>query len=260
MKKISPSYVLLYIIVLISVGSILATSAHSTPVPFKPGEKLTFELRWENVPAGQAQLEVLPIKKVNGTPAYHFAMTARSNAFVDLFYKVRDRIDAFADIDMTRSVYYAKQQKGRRKKHEIVEFDWSERQAQYSSSKKTMEPIDLMPGSFDPLSAFYYTRTALLSGLKKMERPVTDGKKNIIGRARIVGRETLTLKNGATFDTYCIEPEMEHISGVFEKSKDAKIQVWVTTDHNHIPVQIKSKVALGHFIGELISAEGLSTK
>jgi hypothetical protein len=232
-------------------------SAHSAPVPFAPGERLTFELRWENIPAGSAQLEVLPIKDINGQAVYHFVMTARSNSFVDLFYKVRDRIDAFADMEMTRSVYYAKKQNGHRNKHEIVEFDWNEGQAHYSTPEDENQPIDLMPGSFDPLSAFYYTRMALLNGARILERPVTDGKKNVIGRARIVAREKITLSNGASFDTYCLEPELKHVGGVFEKSKDAKIQVWVTADKHHIPVQIKSKVAIGHFVGELVSAEGV---
>ena len=50
-----------------------------------------------------------------------------------------------------------------------------------------------------------------------------------------------------TYDTYLIEPELKHVGGVFEKSKDAKIQLWVTADEHRIPVKIASKVAIGHF-------------
>ncbi|MGA8180500.1 MAG: DUF3108 domain-containing protein, partial [Desulfobacterales bacterium] len=59
------------------------------------------------------------------------------------------------------------------------------------------------------------------------------------------------------YDTYLIEPELKHIGGVFEKSKNAKIQLWVTADKRKIPVKIKSKVAVGSFVGELVSATGL---
>ena len=41
--------------------------------PFYPGEKLTFELRWEFVPAGEATLEVLPMVTVNGLKSYHLS-------------------------------------------------------------------------------------------------------------------------------------------------------------------------------------------
>jgi len=44
---------------------------------------------------------------------------------------------------------------------------------------------------------------------------------------------------------------------VFEKSKNAKIQVWVTADKRRMPVKIKSKVVVGSFVGELVSATGL---
>jgi hypothetical protein len=231
----------------------------SAGVPFGPGEKLTFLLRWENIPAGEATLEVHPIETINGVPAYHFVMTAKSNKFVDIFYKIRDRIDAYADIQMQHSLQYKKRQiEGSHNKNEIIEFNWEKSQARYSDFGKDREPISLKPGSFDPLSAFYYTRIALTDeNAKLVERPVTDGKKNIIGRAKVVGREMITLNNGQTFDTLLLEPEMQHIGGVFKESKGAKIQLWVTADSRCIPVQIKSKVVVGSFIGELLSTEGI---
>lgn len=60
-----------------------------------------------------------------------------------------------------------------------------------------------------------------------------------------------------TYDTYLIEPEIKQLDGVFEKSKNAKIQVWVTADNRRMPVKIKSEVVVGSFVGELVSATGL---
>ncbi len=60
-----------------------------------------------------------------------------------------------------------------------------------------------------------------------------------------------------TYDTYLIEAEIKQVDGVFEKSKNAKIQVWVTEDRRRMPVKIKSKVVVGSFAGELVSATGL---
>jgi len=80
-------------------------------IPFQPGEKLTFDLKWTVIKAGEATLEVLPVETVNGVKSYHFVMTAKSTPFLDMFYKVRDRIDAYTDTKMTRSVLYKKKQK-----------------------------------------------------------------------------------------------------------------------------------------------------
>ena len=43
--------------------------------------------------------------------------------------------------------------------------------------------------------------------------------------------------------------------GVFKESKNPQLLVWVTADERRIPVQIKSKVKVGYFIGELIAME-----
>ncbi len=232
--------------------------ASSVDMPFNPGEKLEYELRWENVPAGSARLEVLPVKVIDGQSVFHFVLTAESNSFLDIFYKVRDRIEAFADVEMKHSVRYEKKQhEGKHQKDEVIDFDWNKAQAQYSNFGSKNEPIGLMDGSFDPLSAFYYTRTAALDGVDELERPITDGKKNIIGRLKVIRRETITLQNRVTYDTYLLEPELQNVGGVFQATKNAKIQVWVTADDKRIPVRITSKVAVGHFIGELVSAEGV---
>ena len=88
----------------------------------------------------------------------------------------------------------------------------------------------------------------------ELEKPLTDGKKWILGRARVVKREKVTVLSGI-YNTYLVEPDLEHIGGVFKKSKDAKLQIWVTADDRRIPVKIKSKVAVGSFVGELMSVE-----
>jgi Protein of unknown function (DUF3108) len=226
-------------------------------LPFQPGEKLTFQLSWTIIPAGESILEVLPMETIGGIKAYHFLLTATSNAFVDIFYKVRDRIDAYVSADVAHSILYKKkQQEGKSVRDIVVNFDWQHKKAQYTNFKEKLAPIDILPGCFDPLSAFYFIRLVDFKGKSTIERPITDGKECIIGRLSIIKKETIRLKTG-TYDTYLIEPELKHIGGVFEKSKNAKIQLWVTADKRKIPVKIKSKVAVGSFVGELVSATGL---
>jgi len=75
---------------------------------FYPGEKLTFQLKWTVVPAGEGILEILPIETIKGAKSYHFVLTAKSNSFIDYIYKVRDRIDAYTNIEMTYTILYKK--------------------------------------------------------------------------------------------------------------------------------------------------------
>ena len=243
-------------IILIS-GFVENVKAFEQNSPFYPGEKLTYQLRWNFIPAGEASLEVHPITTINGVKAYHFVLTAKSNSFIDVFYKVRDRIDAYSDLDMTHSILYRKKQKeGGTKRNVVIDFDWDKKEAQYSNYKKKRKPISILPGSFDPLSVYYYTRYIDLGKNREIKRAVTDGKKCVIGIAKVIKREKIKIKIG-TYDTYLLEPDLKHLRGVFEKSKNAKIKIWVSADKSQIPVKIKSKVIVGSFIGELISAKGL---
>ncbi|MCP4106069.1 MAG: DUF3108 domain-containing protein, partial [Desulfobacteraceae bacterium] len=186
---------------------------------------------------------------------YHFVMTAESNSFIDAFYKVRDRIDAYSDINMTQSILYKKKQKeGKTSRDILVRFDWEKKQAHYSDFGKKREPVSLLLGAFDPLSAFYYTRFADMKEKLVIERPITDGKKCVTGKVTVKRREKIKIR-GKTIDTWLLEPELKHVGGVFEKSKDAKIQIWVSADKRRIPIRIKSKVVVGSFVGELIRIE-----
>lgn len=241
---------------LFAAGSAWAGDPYSPGRAFRPGERLTFVLKWTIIPAGEAVLEVLPLEHMAGIDAHHFVLTARSNAFVDAFYMVRDRIDAWADAAMDRSLLYRKKQhEGSTRRDITVSFDWEEMTAQYTNRAEARQPIAITQGTFDPLSIFYWSRSADLAVGGRIRRSVTDGKKHVLGVADVVRRETVTVPAG-TFDTFLIEPDLAHVGGVFEKSPDARIQLWVSADHRRLPVKLKSKVIVGSFTGELVSMTG----
>ncbi len=233
-------------------------NAGAGTLPFASGEKLTYVLRWENIPAGHVKMEIRANTTVNGMDALHFVMTTRTNGLVDIFFKLRERIDAYADTRLEKSLLFKKvQTEGQHKRDERIEFDWDNGTVQHANFGKKSAPVELKPGSLDPLSIFYYTRVALSKNNPTVERQVTDGKKSFLGRATIIKRETIALSNGKSYDTLCIVPHMGDIGGVFQENKDAKIHIWVTDDEKRIPVKITSKLAIGRFIGELTFAEGL---
>jgi hypothetical protein len=224
-------------------------------IPFHTGEKLTFQARWSFIIVGEAVLEVMPSEKINGASMKHFLMTAKTNKFADVFYKVRDKIDAYTDTGMTHAVLYKNRKQGKIKRDVLVSFDWEKKEATYSNFGEKRTPISILPGSFDPLSVFYAFRLHDLKENLEIRIPVTDGKKCVTGIAKVIRREKVTLFSGTTYDTYLVEPELKHIGGVFEKSKNAKLEVWVTADEWRMPVKVKSKVIVGSFVAELVNAE-----
>ena len=248
---------LIVIVSMISFAVPDSITAAEQAAPFHPGEELVFEVKWKFIPAGEAVLKVLQLKKINGIEHYHFLMTAKTYKYIDPLYKVRDRIDAYTDVKMTHSRLYKQKNRGRRKKDIVLNFNLERQQVQYTKNGKKRKPISILPGSFDPLSVFYAFRFFDLKENMVLEVPVTDGKKCVIGKATVIQRETIRLKNG-TYDTYLVEPDLKHIGGVFKKSKNAKLLIWVTADVRRIPVKIESEVIVGSFVAELVSAKGIA--
>jgi len=223
--------------------------------PFGPGEKMHFVLKYGVIPAGEATLEVHAMEEINGVDAYHFVVTARSNSFIDLFFKVRDRVDSYADVDMNHSLYYRKKQhEGKTRRDITVDFDWEGKKSTYVNFNTEPKVIDLIPGSFDPLSVFYFSRLLDLATEKEFVRPVTDGEKNLIGNLRVTGSENVSVGAG-TFKTLLLEPDLQNVEGVFSKKQRAKIKLWVTDDERRLLVKMSSKAMVGSFVAELTSYE-----
>lgn len=226
-------------------------------IPFQVGEKLSYVLKWSIIPVGESELQILDGSSELGKPAFLFRVTVRSYAIVDLIYKVRDRIESYTDRSITHSLLYRKKQReGSYRKDSLVKFDWIRQKAHYYQKGRHKKTIGILPGTFDPLGVFYAFRLIALKAKLEVEAPVTDGKKLVFGKARVIKRETVKVVAGK-FDTFLIEPDLKHIGGIFRKSKNARLQVWVTADQRRLVVKAKSRVIVGHFTAELVSMEGV---
>jgi len=219
---------------------------------FSPGESARYQVRWLFVVAGHVDIAVPDDGLAVDNGPRHFSLSAKTLPFIDVFHKVRDQIDAYTDREVSHSLNYRKVQSGSSKRNIEILFDWRNKTASYRNFDKKEAPVSIQKGTFDPLSAYFYMRTLDFSTGDSITRPVTDGKKLVIGNARILGRERIKVPAGE-FDTYLVEPDMKEVRGVFEKEKKARLLVWLTADCRHLLVRAKSKVAVGSFVAELVS-------
>lgn len=219
------------------------------------GERMTFEVRWAFVVAGEVTLEFIPGEQLYFTKVNHYLYKARTSEFADLFYKVRDTIESYTDADLNRSIIYMKKQRGKSTRDISVAFNWDSKTARYSLNGNSMPPIEISPDTYDPLSVFYAFRSKLSDDSKEMKINLTDGKRYITAVARTVKRETINVA-GTKYNTILVEPRMEGVGGVFQKTKNAKLKIWITDDSRRIPVRIKSKVVVGSFVADLVDYEG----
>lgn len=221
---------------------------------FAKEEKLTYRIRWSFLLAGHTTLETKKGKEIDGEPTIHFVMTTKTTPFIDNFYKVRDVIESHAARDLDHSLRYTKKQQGKTKRDIVVTFDRQKGLARYENFGKSRTPISIRPGTIDPLAALYYIRWADFQNGPLIERPVSDGKYNEIGKAMILRREQIHVPAG-TFQTVVIKPSLEKVRGVFEKSKNSTLLLWITDDANRRLIKAASSVSVGSFVAELIAAE-----
>ncbi len=237
------------------VGPCSATELSSRP--FRPGERLTFDLKWGAIGAGSAVLQVLPVTTLNKEEAYHFEVKVRSSKTIDRIYKIRDLLESFADINMTHSLLYKQKiREGGYRKERVITFDWEKNELAYVSDKRAPRYIPIIPGTFDPLSAFYFLRLQPYQVSSSIECPITDGKINVIGRANILRREKIEVRN-RIYDTYVLEPVLDDVE-LFSSDTGSNIRIWITADKRRMPVLIESRVTFGIFRAELRRVEHVS--
>ncbi len=233
-------------------------TADEAVLPFNPGEKLTYSLHWKFIHAGTAVFEVLPATELNGRPACHFLLTVRTSPFLDIFYKVRDRVESFTDPGVTHSLLYKKQQReGKYEREVTVTFDWKTQTAQYEKRGVKRPPIYVYPGTFDPLAIIYFMRTLEFYPGKVLMGPVSSGKRIVIGRLRVVKKQKVKVPAGR-FKAFLIEPEVTQMGGVFKRSATTTLQVWLGADERKIPLKVRGMAKLGSFSALLVSIESAS--
>jgi hypothetical protein len=229
-------------------------------IPFQPGEKLTYKGTWGIIPAGELTLEVLPKETINGVETYHFVMITKTSAVVDLIYKVRERQDSYVDIGMTHSIFYKKKTESQHPRDEKIEFDWQKMESTYTNFGQSKPPIQILPGTFDPLGFFYAIRLQNLKSNSEIHLPVTDGNNVNIEARVIVGKRDAIEVEGKMFDTVEITPNMEmldKLKQVVKKSDHPQIKVWVTADEKKIPIKIRTKVGIISFDFDLVLGPSL---
>ena len=226
-------------------------------LPFRAGETLHYKLTWMGIAVGEATFKVGPRGRFQGKPVWTFAMTARTNGFADRIYRVRDELHSWATPKMDRSVHHTKKaREGSYHRDIIVRFDWKRREATYQNSKRSYMPRKIDPGTYDPLALLYGFRCRKWDKPGNLAISVTDGLKTIRANVRVLKREEIEI-GGELIDSWKVQPELKDVGGIFKRSENATMEVWVSTDSRHIPLRLRSKVIVGSFTATLVSATGL---
>jgi len=228
----------------------------SKPGAFQSGEKLTFEIKYGLVNAGQATLEVNEFLFRDSTPAYRITSLARTNSFFDRIFKVRDEIESILDKEKLVSHRFTKRlQEGTYRQYR-VHFYYPEQgftiymKHNFRTKEATEERIEIEEDTQDILSAFYRARKQKLVVGESIFLNVTADGRNYRAEVKILRTERVRTIWG---DKECLvlEPVLEG-EAIFKQT--GNILIWLTNDDFKIPVKLESKVIFGSFTANLIGA------
>ncbi len=225
---------------LILVAAFLAAGGDTSAgdVPFKPGERLTFAIRYGIIKAGTATMEVADKTACEGGECFHIISEARSTMPFSLFYEVKDRVESLMDSDGLYTWRYEKNlSEGSYRDHEVVMFDQRNHTATYPNGKVVAVPERVQ----DVLTSLYYVRTLDLEVGESTFIENHADEKNYTLEVKVLGKEEIEVPAG-TYECFVVEPILK-ASGIFQHK--GRLTVWLSTDPSRIPVMMKSKVVIG---------------
>lgn len=246
------------------ISSLEVNNPIGPKVPWTVGEKLVFEIGYGVVKAGEATMEVAGVDTLtlsSGTvkkQAYHIVATAHSNAFVDAFYKVRDKNESWLDLEHWITHRFEQHnQEGKYILDQFVEYDWKNGWFKNTENVKGRAPKyeegPLKIPAVDTLSSLYLARAKTLTVGSEFTLDVHSGT-NWPLVVKVLRIERVKVPAGK-FDCYVVEPFLRERGIFIQKGK--KMQVWLTADERKIPVKMTAEVFIGNVSAELKEIHGV---
>jgi len=220
-------------------------------LPFKVGEELKFKIYLGFILGGNGKMSVDSITEIDGHPCFKIISEAKSTRTVDNFYKVRDKIISWWDVEggFTRR-YEKKVREGRYRSYKLVEYTPERGMALlYKDSKDSPDTLDLPDSVQDVYSALYHLRTKELKVGESIWIDVHDIDKRYDLEVLVLRKETLKVPAGK-FECFVVEPKLKS-SGIFRR--EGRMQVWFSDDEYKIPVMMRSKLYFGSVWAKLES-------
>ena len=206
------------------------------------GERLVYEAKWGPFKVATGVVTVEGPVEIDGVPCIRFSMDVRTNSFADAIFKVRDTFTGYATADLGRSIRYEQRELHHDESAEIdVSFDHETGQVRMIRDGEEGEPLEMAPGSLDPISAIFAARLQEYVADSEFSVAVADGKRSGNLPVKVRGSEEISTKAGK-FNALLMEPDLTDFHSHFKENKKAYIQLWVADDEARTPVMMIAKV------------------
>ena len=211
--------------------------------PFQIGERLTYNVSFTGITAGQASLEVVNDTVVNNYHQLHIRFNARTTFPVSSIYTINDQVDTWLD---SKYLYTKKLTKNIREgnykndSYTIIDYD-------QSIAITNGDTVIIDQFLRDSYSLFYFLRTIPLIIGETIDFTAFDGK--IITPFQVITKTKETINTMAgTFPCLVVKPFRE---GTTLLKNKGDMMIWFSDDKNRLPIQIRIKLKYGSMLLKL---------
>jgi hypothetical protein len=203
-------------------------------VPFKVGERLTYQAKVNVFNAGSATMSVEGIETVRGRPTYHTIFNVKGKV---LFFHVDDHYESWFDTTSLVSLRHIQRIDQTKYKADKTYDFYPERKVYVRNNEEkasVAEPLD--EGSF-----LYFMRSVPLEVGKTYEfhRYYNAERNPVI--IKVERKERVKVPAGE-FDAFVLRPTIKS-KGLFGENGQA--EVWIADDSTRMIVKVKSKLPVG---------------
>jgi Protein of unknown function (DUF3108) len=227
----------------------LPPAANESPMPFRPGERLNYQVSWTAfATAASVELSIPEVRDLYGWRTWHFRASAHTMSPVRALFAIDDEFDSYTDATTLESRQFESylNEMGRKE-------DQQWRFVAEGQVSRAPEPtVIVLPGTRDPLGALYALRAVDWQHAPVLRAPVYDGHQFYEMRAKMEGSSEVVEVPAGTFSTARIAVE------VFQHNKEVPgidFAMWLARDSARTPVLMRAELSFGTLRVELTSPE-----
>ena len=249
-RKIKQSFHLICLI-LAGLMPFHVSLAEKENVPlFQKNSHFDYDIYWSFLKIGSAQLSFHDIDIPKSTDKkYEVRFSVKSNELVSAIYPIESHIVSsliISNDQIKPSIYTKNSNEGGKQSDSIVRFNYQLNQITEEKDETLLQPIEITKDLQDPLSLIVAICQNDFQIDPIFQQDVSDGGQIISIRSSYLQSETIKTQLGE-FRTEVIDIDPQGLRGVFKKSPDANVVLYLSEHSPAIPLKLKSKVRVGSF-------------
>jgi hypothetical protein len=234
----------------------LAAGARSVgAAPITHPRLLEYRIAWNDIPAAGATVAITP----GGRPGHErldVEATARTNAFVDLFWRFRGTAHAtlLADGLTPLRFVYAREMAGTPSVTSI-DFDRDGARSVYVKGDRRREQALGEDGIIDPITAVFRARLSGAEPGDRLHYDVWTGESRYRVQLAVTSREPIDVPAGR-FAALRVVPEVWKVGA--QPERDTRLRratIWVADDPGRTLLRIRSEIFIGAVTLDLVKVE-----